>query len=645
MDEFSLLWLIPVLPLIGAAINGVFGKGLPKSFVSTIAIATVGISFLIAVRLFLAMLGRPESELPILRDYFTWIQAGRFQAQFGLMLDHLSALMILIVTGVGFLIHVYSAGYMSHDAGFYRYFAYLNLFVFFMLTLVLANNYLLMFVGWEGVGLCSYLLIGFWFTRKSAADAGKKAFVVNRVGDFGFVLAIMLIYWTFGRIDFAGVFARLGDTSSFSIEPLGSVGPLTTIALLLFLGAAGKSAQFPLYVWLPDAMEGPTPVSALIHAATMVTAGVYMVARSAAIYNRAPGALLVVAAVGAFTAIFAASIGLVQTDIKKVLAYSTVSQLGYMFLACGAGAYAAGVFHLMTHAFFKALLFLAAGSVIHGMEGLQDIRKMGGLRHQMPWTHRTFLVGTIAIAGLPPLAGFFSKDAVLWGAWNYANYGKLLWFAGLVAATFTSFYMFRILILTFYGAPRYTEQDVHHVHESPKSMLMPLGILAICSILAGFAGVPPALGGGNRIEHFLTPAAYEAKSETLATGTMEAILMASSTGAALAGLALAYLFYAVNPELPEKLSTKAHAMYSIMVNKYYVDEVYDAVIVWPLVRASREFLWKFVDVFMIDGAVNGVGQLVRGSAGGLRRMQTGYVRTYAGWILLGGVLVVVWFLR
>ena len=644
MDEFSWLWLIPVLPLIGAAINGVFGKGLPKNFVSTIAIATVGISFLITVRLFLAMLGRPESELPILRDYFTWIQAGRFQAQFGFMLDHLSALMILIVTGVGFLIHVYSAGYMSHDAGFYRYFAYLNLFVFFMLTLVLANNYLLMFVGWEGVGLCSYLLIGFWFTRKSAADAGKKAFVVNRVGDFGFVLAIMLIYWTFGRIDFAGVFARLGDTSSFSTEPLGSVGPLT-IALLLFLGAAGKSAQFPLYVWLPDAMEGPTPVSALIHAATMVTAGVYMVARSAAIYNRAPGALLVVAAVGAFTAIFAASIGLVQTDIKKVLAYSTVSQLGYMFLACGAGAFAAGVFHLMTHAFFKALLFLAAGSVIHGMEGLHDIRKMGGLRHQMPWTHRTFLVGTIAIAGLPPLAGFFSKDAVLWGAWNYANYGKLLWFAGLVAATFTSFYMFRILILTFYGAPRYTEQDIHHVHESPKSMLMPLGILAICSILAGFAGVPPALGGGNRIEHFLTPAAYEAKSETLGPGATEAILMASATGAALAGLALAYLFYAVNPELPEKLSTKAHAMYSIMVNKYYVDEVYDAVIVWPLVRASREFLWKFVDVFMIDGAVNGVGQLVRGSAGGLRRIQTGYVRTYAGWILLGGVLVVVWFLR
>src|SRR2546428_1771965 len=528
-----MLWLVPVMPLFGAALNGVVGKRLPKNAITSIALGSVGLSFLLALREFAAMLRLPENQLPILRDYFTWIQAGRFQAQFGFMLDHLSGLMILVVTGVGFLIHVYSAGYMQHEEGFYRYFAYLNLFVFFMLTLVLADNYLLMFVGWEGVGLCSYLLIGFWFTRKSAADAGKKAFIVNRVGDFGFILAIMLIYWTFERIDFLGVFARLTSPNDFAVEPLGGVGVLTAIGLLLFLGAAGKSAQFPLYVWLPDALEGPTPVSALIHAATIVTAGVYMVARSAAIYNRAPGALLVVAVVGAFTAIFAASIGLVQTDIKRVLAYSTVSQLGYMFLACGAGAYAAAMFHLMTHPVLKALLFLAAGSVIHGMEGLQDIRKMGGLRHQMPWTHRTFLVGTIAIAGLPPLAGFFSKDAVLWGAWNYANYGKLLWFAGLVAATFTSFYMFRILILTFYGAPRYTEQDVHHVHESPKSMLMPLGILAICSILAGFAGVPPALGGGNRIEHFLTPAAYEAKSETLATGTMEAILMASSTGAAL----------------------------------------------------------------------------------------------------------------
>src|SRR6059036_900238 len=516
-----MLWLIPVLPLLGAAVNGVFGKRLSKSIISAIAAGSVGLSFLISVREFLVMLSTPESELPILHDYFTWIQAGRFQAQFGFMLDHLSGLMILIVTGVGFLIHVYSAGYMSHEEGFYRYFAYLNLFVFFMLTLVLANNYLLMFVGWEGVGLCSYLLIGFWFTRKSAADAAKKAFVVNRIGDFGFILAIMLIYWTFERIDFAGVFLRLENSGDFAVEPLGSVGVLTAIGLLLFAGAAGKSAQFPLYVWLPDAMEGPTPVSALIHAATMVTAGVYMVARSAALYNHAPGALLVIAVVGAFTAIFAASIGLVQTDIKKVLAYSTVSQLGYMFLACGAGAYAAGVFHLMTHAFFKALLFLAAGSVIHGMSGIQDIGKMGGLRHHMPWTYRTFLIGTVAIAGIPPFAGFFSKDAVLWAAWNYANYGKLLWLAGVVGASFTSFYMFRLLILTFHGTPRYTDEDVHHVHESPNSMLMPLVILAVCSILAGFAGVPPVLGGDNHIQQFLTPAAHEVKSESLGTTSIE----------------------------------------------------------------------------------------------------------------------------
>src|SRR5438876_892989 len=515
----DLLWLIPVLPLLGAALNGVFGKRLSKSIVTTIALGTVGLSFLLALREFVAMLRLAENQLPILRDYFAWIQAGRFQAQFGFMLDHLSGLMILVVTGVGFLIHVYSAGYMQYEEGFYRYFAYLNLFVFFMLTLVLADNYLLMFVGWEGVGLCSYLLIGFWFTRKSAADAAKKAFVVNRIGDFGFILAIMLIYWTFERIDFAGVFLRLENSGDFAVEPLGSVGVLTAIGLLLFAGAAGKSAQFPLYVWLPDAMEGPTPVSALIHA------------------------------------------------------------------------------------------------------------------------------GTLAIAGFPPLAGFFSKDAVLGGAWNYGNYGRVLWFVGVLAASFTSFYMFRLLILTFYGTPRYTEQEVHHVHESPNSMLMPLVILAVCSILAGFAGVPPVLGGDNHIQQFLTPAAHEVKSESLGTTAIELILMAVSTGAALAGAGLAYLFYIARPTLPETLSAKAHSMYSIMLNKFYVDEIYDAVVVWPVVRMSSEFLWKFVDMFMIDGAVNGIGQLVRGSGSGLRYMQSGYVRTYAGWILLGGVLVIAWFLK
>jgi NADH-quinone oxidoreductase subunit L len=392
-------------------------------------------------------------------------------------------------------------------------------------------------------------------------------------------------------------------------------------------------------------MEGPTPVSALIHAATMVTAGVYMVARSSAIYDRAPGALLVVAVVGTFTAIFAASIGLVQTDIKKVLAYSTVSQLGLMFMACGAGAYAAGVFHLMTHAFFKALLFLGAGSVIHGMGGMQDIRKMGGLRHHMPGTYWTFLIGTVAITGIPFLSGFFSKDAVLWGVWNGAHYGKLLWFVGVVSAAFTSFYMFRLLILTFHGAPRYTEHEVHHVHESPKSMLIPLVVLAIFSIVAGIVGIPTALGGGNQIEHFLAADAHATESESLATNSTELLLMAASTVAAFSGLLLAYLFYVARPELPEQLARKAHAMYSIVVNKYYVDELYDSIIVWPVVGFARDFLWKFVDASIIDSAVNGVGTLVRGSAAGLRRMQTGYVRTYAGWILLGGVAVVMWFLR
>src|SRR5262245_33238490 len=564
MDTFAILWLIPVIPLLGATINGIFGKRLPKKAIGIIGAGSIALSFLISLRLFIAMLNVPESELPIIRNYFMWIQSGQFQAQFGLMLDHLTGLMILIVTGVGFLIHIYSIGYMSHEEGFYRYFAYLNLFVFFMLTLVLANNFLLMFVGWEGVGLCSYLLIGFWFKRKSATDAGKKAFIVNRVGDFGFILAIMLIYWTFERVDFQGVFLQLQNATLFPVEPLGSVGTLTTICLLLFVGAAGKSAQFPLYVWLPDAMEGPTPVSALIHAATMVTAGVYLVARCAELFNHAPGALLVVAFVGLFTAIFAASIGLVQTDIKRVLAYSTVSQLGYMFLACGSGAYAAGIFHLTTHAFFKALLFLGAGSVIHGLGGVQDIRKMGGLRREMPWTYRTFLMGTIAIAGIPPFAGFFSKDAVLWGAWNYANYGKLLWFVGVVAAGFTSFYMFRLLILTFFGSPRYTEHEVHHVHESPKSMLMPLAVLALASMVAGFIGIPPVLGGSNRIEQFLTPSANEAASESLGTSGTEALLMAASTGAAFTGLLLAYLFYVAKPDLPETLARKAHAMYSIL---------------------------------------------------------------------------------
>src|SRR5947207_1680852 len=540
-----MLWLVPVMPLFGAALNGVVGKRVSKGIVTTIAVGTVGRSFLLALREFAAMLGLPENQLPILRDYFTWIQAGRFQAQFGFMLDHLSGLMILVVTGVGFFIHVYSAGYMQHEEGFYRYFAYLNLFVFFMLTLVLADNYLLMFVGWECVGLCSYLLIGFWFTRKSAVDAGKKAFVVNRVGDFGFILAVMLIYWTSERIDFAGVFLRLENSGDFAVEPLGSVGVLTAIGLLLFAGAAGKSAQFPLYVWLPDAMEGPTPVSALIHAATMVTAGVYMVARSAALYNHAPGALLVIAVVGAFTAIFAASIGLVQTDIKKVLAYSTVSQFGYMFLACGAGAFAAGIFHVMTHAFFKALLFLGAGSVIHALSGEQDMRKMGGLWKKIPVTFVTLLAATLAISGIPGLAGFFSKDEILWKSFSSPYGSTLLWAVGWITAGMTAFYMFRLMFMTFWGKSRVDHAVEHHIHESPWSMLGPLVVLAALSVAGGYVNWPKSLGGSEAFGRFLEPV-FENPAALAArewSHSVEMELMGLSVAIALAGILVAHLAY------------------------------------------------------------------------------------------------------
>jgi NADH-quinone oxidoreductase subunit L len=603
----------------------------------------VALSFAISLTAFLQMLQLPEAELPIVRNYFTWIQAGSFQASAGLLLDHLSGLMILIVTGVGFLIHVYSTAYMHDDPGFYRFFAYLNLFMFSMLTLVLANNYLLMFVGWEGVGLCSYLLIGFWFKKQSATDAGKKAFIVNRVGDFGFILAALLIFWTFKSVDYQQVFSA---AAAMPADQLGAIGTLTAICLLMFVGATGKSAQIPLYVWLPDAMEGPTPVSALIHAATMVTAGVYMVARSAVLFDRAPGALLVVAVIGAATALIAASIALVQTDIKKVLAYSTVSQLGYMFLACGAGAYAAGVFHLMTHAFFKALLFLGAGSVIHGMGGIQDIERMGGLRKEMPWTFRTFLIGTLAIAGVPGLAGFFSKDMILAATWHSPNFGKVLWAIGLFVAGMTSFYMFRLLILTFAGKPRYTHHDVHHVHESPAPMLIPLIVLAFFSVVAGYVGIPPALTGHHEpIAEFLhlgNPAAEGAEHSSVA---LEWMLMSASILAAGIGAFLAYLFYLLRPELPARVSSSAAALYSILTNKYYVDEIYNAVLVAPIVVTSRQFLWKFVDAAIIDGLINGIGQSVRSSANMLRHIQTGNVRAYAGWILFGSILIVAWFLR
>ena len=640
MDFLGLLWLIPLLPLMGSLINGVLGKRFSRGSIAAIACGSVGLAFVISLGAFFQMVRAPEEDLPIVREYFVWIQAGTFEASAGFLLDQLSGLMILIVTGVGLLIHVYSTGYMGHEDGLYRYFAYLNLFMFSMLTLVLANNYLLMFVGWEGVGLCSYLLIGFYFQKKPATDAGKKAFIVNRVGDFGFILAISLIFWTFGTVDYQTIF---GQAANSPPEALGSFGPVTVACLLLLLGAMGKSAQIPLYVWLPDAMEGPTPVSALIHAATMVTAGVYMVARSGALFNVAPTAMITVAVVGATTALFAASIGLVQTDIKRVLAYSTVSQLGFMFLAVGVGAYAAGIFHLMTDAFFKALLFLGAGSVIHGMGGIQDLEKMGGLRHQMPWTFRTFLIGGLALAGIPGLAGFFSKDAILWGAFSNPTIGPLLWAVGVLAAGMTSFYTFRLIILAFFGTPRYTENDARHVHESGPSMVVPLVLLAVFSILAGYVGIPAVLGGGSHFEHYLEPVVGPGIEE--GDHAVELLVMGVSVAAGFAGLILAYLMYAARPALPANIAGALPAGYRLLTRKYYIDEIYDSAIVRPVYHVSKRYLWRLADDGIIDAAVNGIGGAMPTLAGSMRRMQSGNVRSYAVWILVGGVLVIGWLIR
>jgi NADH-quinone oxidoreductase subunit L len=598
---------------------------------------------------FAHMLQTPPDEIGRLSfNYFCWIQSESFVANFGFMFDQLTAIMILVVTGIGFLIHIYSTGYMGHEGGYYRFFAYLNLFMFSMLTLVLANNFVLMFVGWEGVGLCSYLLIGFYFHKKSAADAGKKAFIVNRVGDFGFTLGMFLIFTTFGSLDFGQVFE--GVRAGVAGGTIGVGDPVVTaICLLLFVGAAGKSAQLPLYVWLPDAMEGPTPVSALIHAATMVTAGVYMVARCNALFVVSPQALGVVAVVGAVTAIFAASIGLVQNDIKRVLAYSTVSQLGYMFLGLGVGAFTAGIFHLMTHAFFKALLFLGSGSVIHALGGEQDLRKMGGLRGKIRTTWWTMGVGTVAIAGFPPLAGFFSKDEILWQAW--ASGHRVLWVVGAVAAGMTSFYMFRMLFLTFYGQSRMSAEVEHHVHESPGSMTVPLMVLAVGSVVAGWVGIPQVLGQylgqvPNGIEGFLEPvfrSGVKVAGEGHGSEGMEWALMGVSVGIAALGLVLARSFYLKNPALPERLKERYRGLYTTLLNKYWVDEIYDTLFVQPVKIVSTYLLWKFCDVILIDGAVNGTAQIVRKTGGILRRLQSGSTRSYASWILFGAVIIVFYF--
>ncbi len=648
------LWLILALPLAGAAINGLLGWKWPKAAVNSVGVGSVALSFLCVLEMIREFLQLGASQVPYFEKYFNWISAGIFKVDFALQVDQLTIVMLLVVTFVSLLVHIYSTGYMAHEGGYARFFSYLNLFVFFMLTLVLAANLVLMFVGWEGVGLCSYLLIGFWFLKDSAASAGKKAFITTRIGDFGFTVGILLAFWTFHSIDFGTVFHQ---AAGMPVESAAGFGTLTVISLLLFAGAVGKSAQIPLYVWLPDAMEGPTPVSALIHAATMVTAGVYMVARMHPLFSRAPLAMFVVAAVGAVTAFYAATIGVLQTDIKKVLAYSTVSQLGYMFLGCGVGAYAAGIFHLMTHAFFKGLLFLAAGSVIHAMGGEQDMRNMGGLRKKIPVTYWTMLAATLAIAGIPGFAGFFSKDEILEAARNSSGATVWLWVLGIVAAGLTSFYMFRLIFLTFFGKPRYDEHKVH-VHESPRNMTVPLIILAICSVAGGWFAAPHLVGGTDYFEAFLHPvfAAYAPASavitpEAAASSGLSMALLHALVGIpvilALLGLFLAWWFYIHKPDAARRAKESLRGLYALVYNKYFIDEVYAALIVNPLLWISTHVLWHVVDEKMIDGTVNGTAHAARGLGGQLREIQSGNARTYATWVVVGAVgftvlLIAVW---
>ncbi len=631
-------WLIPAFPFAGFLINGLWGRRLSKKRVGAVACGAMALAFLTAVRLFWLLVQQAPDRRIWEPVYYTWIAVGEFSVSAAFLLDPLSMVMVLVVTGVGFLIHIYSMGYMHDDPGYARYFAYLNLFACAMLLLVLAGNLLVLFVGWEGVGLCSYLLIGFWYEKRSASDAGKKAFIVNRIGDFGFLLAIFLTFWTFGTLQFSEIF----QAAVQRFQPGDAV--LTGITLLLFVGAVGKSAQIPLYVWLPDAMEGPTPVSALIHAATMVTAGVYMVARCSVLYALAPLSMGVVAAVGCATAVFAATIGLVQNDIKRVLAYSTVSQLGYMFLGCGVGAYVAGIFHLMTHAFFKALLFLGAGSVIHALGGEQDIRRMGGLRSRLPVTFWTFLAGALAIAGIFPFAGFFSKDEILFETLMTGH--VFLYALALGGAALTAFYMFRLVFRTFFGESRVDPETAHHVHDAPYSMAVPLVVLAVLSLVGGWVQVP-VLEDGKRFARFLSPV-FERAHAVLAGASehaghpslwAEGALMGLSVMVALAGIGLAYRWYVADPQRPEKVAARFSRVYRWLLHKYYVDELYQAVVVEPLKRLA-ETVHQWVDRAVIDGAVDGAGAFFRGAGTLLRRIQTGLVQHYALSILAGACLLI-----
>ena len=674
----NLVWLIPGFPVLAVLINALFGKRYLKTNTHYFAVGSIGLSFLVSCYIFYQVaFNHVIAELVL----YEWIMAGDLSINFGFLIDPLSAIMLMVVTGVGFLIHVYSVGYMHGDTGYHRYFTYLNLFMVSMLILVLGNNYLLLFVGWEGVGLCSYLLIGYFFHKKSATDAGIKAFLVNRIGDAGVLLAMFLMIVYFKTLNFTYIF---NHTSLITPETA------TAITLLLLLGVCGKSAQVPLFIWLPDAMEGPTPVSALIHAATMVTAGVYMIARSNALYLMSPTSMTIVATVGAVTALFAATIGLAQNDIKRVLAYSTVSQLGYMVMACGVGAFVAGIFHLMTHAFFKALLFMGSGSVIHALSGEQEMRKMGALRPHMPRTFWTFLAATLAISGIPMFSGFFSKDEILWKAFSSEHGHWAFWLVGAVAAGMTAFYMFRLVFMTFFGKSRVDREVAKHLHESPSMMTVPLIILGILSIIGGYVGIPAALGGSNWIHHFLAPVmaggggghaeivqGVAIASEVVtthgaaaATGgahhdVMEYVLMAVSVGIVLFGIFLAHLFYIKNPSIPEKLAKRFSGLHKLIYNKYYIDEIYDFLIV-KRAKQLATLCWKAFDVPVIDGivngvarltvleskfsgvfdlstvdgAVNGIGTIVKSGAKSFKRFQTGFVQNYA-FVMLLGVFVMV----
>ena len=624
-----LMWIL-LFPAFGVLFHLFLGARLGKAAVSIVAPAVVGASFCAGLYAFWQVwTGDPGTVLT--QVLWHWLPVGQLQVSVGLQVDALSAVMVLIVTGVGFLIHVYSVGYMHDDPGYARYFAYLNLFTLSMLVLVMADNLPLLFVGWEGVGLCSYLLIGFWYQVEENASAGKKAFIVNRVGDAAFLVGLFLLFWNLGEGSRGLTFRELAAHASHLSPTV--VGWAT---LLLFIGATGKSAQIPLYVWLPDAMAGPTPVSALIHAATMVTAGVYMIARLHFLYVLAPSTLAVVATIGALTALFAATIGLVQTDIKRVLAYSTVSQLGYMFLAVGVGAFSAGIFHLMTHAFFKALLFLGSGSVIHGMGGEQDIRKMGGLSRYQPITYATFLIGTLAIAGVPGLAGFFSKDMILAAAFTKS---PLLWVMGVLTAGLTAFYMFRLLFLVFLGDCRADAETRHHIHESPPTMTVPLVILAMLSVAGGYVGLPEIWAWGDRFGAFLAPSLFAAPHAAHhAEVWLEYALMAASVAVAATGIAVAYWFYLVSPNMPQYLAWRFSGLYRLLLGKYYVDELYDALFVRPTVGLAK-WLWKQFDVAVVDGAVNGTAEAVGEAGRWLRRWQTGNVQHYALSLLVGTLVL------